>query len=63
MVTNGSFMCAYCGQANDSEVDPSGGLRQEYEEDCQVCCRPNFLVVEFSQSRDTVTIDAQPENG
>jgi hypothetical protein len=32
--------CPYCGEPNDVAVDPAGGKRQSYEEDCQVCCRP-----------------------
>ncbi len=26
-----------------TDVDESGGLLQEYVEDCQVCCQPNVL--------------------
>jgi hypothetical protein len=32
--------CPYCGEANEIQVDESAGRRQEYVEDCQVCCRP-----------------------
>ncbi len=32
--------CPYCGEPNEVSVDPSGGSRQTYEEDCQICCRP-----------------------
>jgi Cysteine-rich CPXCG len=32
--------CPYCGEPIDSFVDPGGGERQEYIEDCSVCCRP-----------------------
>jgi hypothetical protein len=32
--------CPYCGEPIDSYVDPGGGERQEYIEDCAVCCRP-----------------------
>jgi len=35
-----SVDCPYCGEPNDIEIDPSGGRRQSYVEDCQVCCRP-----------------------
>lgn len=37
------FQCSYCGQWNVTDVDESGGLLQEYVEDCQVCCQPNVL--------------------
>ena len=32
--------CPYCGEVNELEIDPSGGRKQSYTEDCQVCCRP-----------------------
>ena len=32
--------CPYCGEANDIGLDPGSGAEQEYDEDCQVCCRP-----------------------
>ena len=30
----------YCGERIVIGLDPGGGTRQEYVEDCQVCCRP-----------------------
>lgn len=32
--------CPWCGESVVILVDPSGGSRQSYVEDCQVCCRP-----------------------
>ena len=34
------FVCPYCGEPVDSVIDVAGGARQEYVEDCAVCCRP-----------------------
>ena len=62
MVTTGTFTCAFCGQSNDTEVDPSAGLHQRYGEDCQICCRPNLLDVMFTVDREGVNIDAHAEN-
>ncbi len=39
-----AVQCPYCGQQLDIVVDPSVP-RQEYIEDCQVCCRPVTLTV------------------
>ena len=39
------FQCAGCGEWNVTSVDPSAGRRQEYVEDCQVCCRPWRVLV------------------
>src|SRR5580765_7697722 len=44
-----TYACAFCGEENDTFVDPCGGARQVYTEDCAVCCRPNLI---------TVTLDA-----
>jgi hypothetical protein len=46
------YTCAFCGEENEVLVDPSGGRRQSFTEDCTVCCRPNVL---------TLTIDADGE--
>jgi hypothetical protein len=38
--TEATVLCPYCGELNVIGLDPGGGERQEYVEDCQVCCRP-----------------------
>ena len=38
--TGATVLCPYCGELNDIALDPGGGRHQEYVEDCQVCCRP-----------------------
>jgi hypothetical protein len=32
--------CPYCAEPVELLVDPDGGSRQSYIEDCPVCCRP-----------------------
>ncbi len=39
--------CPYCGAANEIALDPSGGRRQDYVEDCQVCCQPWNVHVQY----------------
>ena len=47
------FQCAGCGEWNPTAVDESAGRRQRYVEDCQVCCKPNVLRVEYdAQSQE-----------
>ncbi len=55
-----SYQCAYCGEQNETMIDPTGGNRQEYTEDCTVCCRPNVLHVSISSDGDA-TIYAELE--
>lgn len=40
-----SHSYAVCGEENDLFVDPSGGRRQQFTEDCAVCCRPNLITI------------------
>lgn len=42
-----SYACWACGEEIVVPVDPTMGMRQDYVEDCPVCCRPNELHVEI----------------
>ena len=55
------FQCASCGEWNDTSVDESAGRRQSYVEDCQVCCKPNLLRVEYDSSSQDFFITAELE--
>ena len=41
-----SYACWACGEEIVVPIDPTMGHRQEYVEDCPVCCRPNLIHVE-----------------
>ena len=41
--------CPYCGETVELDFDESGGSRQEYVQDCPVCCQP--LQVEVTCDR------------
>jgi cysteine-rich CPXCG protein len=56
------FQCAGCGQWNDTTVDESAGSRQQYVEDCQVCCKPNVLEVCWSAADESFLIHAELES-
>ena len=47
--TDASVRCPYCGEINEIALDPGSGSRQEYVEDCQVCCRPWRVVVSYRE--------------
>jgi Cysteine-rich CPXCG len=49
-----SYACAFCGEENDLLVDPSGGRRQTFTEDCTVCCRPNLITLTLDDDGDVV---------
>jgi Cysteine-rich CPXCG len=56
-----SFQCAGCGERNQTTVDESAGRRQSYVEDCQVCCKPNLLRVEYDPDGREFVIMAELE--
>jgi len=52
------FQCAGCGEWNQTIVDESGGRSQSYVEDCQVCCQPNVLRVQWDEETQEAVIGA-----
>jgi hypothetical protein len=44
-----SYVCDSCGEEIVIPLDPSAGDRQQYVEDCPVCCHPNVIAVEFDE--------------
>jgi hypothetical protein len=48
--TGGLVACPYCGETNEISLDPGSGTRQEYVEDCQVCCQPWRVSVTYGAS-------------
>ena len=60
-VMESGFQCAACGEWNHTTVDESAGRRQNYVEDCQVCCKPNVLRVEYDSSAQEFSITAELE--
>ena len=41
------YLCASCGEEIVVPIDVTAGARQEYTEDCPVCCHPNLIRVEL----------------
>jgi Cysteine-rich CPXCG len=56
--TEAEVSCPYCGETVTIILDPGSGTRQEYVEDCEVCCRPWRVRVRYDGSGvATVTLD------
>jgi hypothetical protein len=55
------FQCAGCGEWNATTVDDSAGRTQSYVEDCQVCCKPNLLHIEYDSVQQEFVITAELE--
>ncbi len=54
------LQCPYCGEQIEVLIDCSV-MRQEYTEDCSVCCRPIIISVESSQG-EVVSIEGRTED-
>jgi cysteine-rich CPXCG protein len=58
-MTGVTYRCAFCGEDNDVLVDPSGGRRQTFTEDCTVCCRPNLITLTIEDDGEVLLEAAQ----
>lgn len=39
--------CPYCNETVEISIDPGGGESQQYVEDCEVCCQPWSVSVQY----------------
>ena len=46
--TGARVACPCCGELVEIALDPGSGSRQEYVEDCEVCCRPWEVSVTYA---------------
>ncbi len=42
-----SFTCAHCGVDLSARLDITGGNFQKFIQDCETCCRPIQITVEY----------------
>jgi hypothetical protein len=52
MEDEASYTCESCGEEIVVPIDLTAGSRQEYIEDCPICCCPNVLHVEIAAGSD-----------
>jgi len=55
------WYCAGCGEENQTIFDISAGFRQEFVEDCAVCCRPNVLRIAIDPDGASVSVTNELE--
>lgn len=55
------FVCAYCGEMNEVFVDRTASKRQQFTEDCEVCCRPNLVSI-YLDPDGGAWVDAEQED-
>lgn len=57
------YNCAFCGEENEASFDRSAFVyarRQQFTEDCAVCCLPNLLTIEIDRD-GFASLDVQRE--
>ena len=55
-----SYLCDACGEEIVIPLDLTAGSRQQYVEDCPVCCRASIIHVEIDEDGNS-QIWAEPE--
>jgi hypothetical protein len=58
--TDASYACPMCAETNYVGVDPGGGSRQRFVEDCPVCCGPIEFEVVIDRDGDAIVLRAEP---
>jgi hypothetical protein len=53
------WACQYCGVINTVWIDLTIGGKQDFIEDCRICCRPNRLIITNDESNN-IFIEARP---
>lgn len=52
------WSCQYCGTHNFVMVDFTMSGKQDFVEDCRICCRPNRIIVSIDRE-DNVMVDCR----
>ena len=54
-----NWTCQYCGVENSIWIDLTIEGKQDFVEDCRICCRPNRIIV-VRDYDENITIEARP---
>ena len=55
------WICQYCGEKNSIWLDLSVPGKQDFIEDCRVCCRPNRIIV-LKDKDNNANIEVRPSD-
>ena len=47
-----TWICQYCGTENEVWVDLTVLDKQDFIEDCRICCRPNRILVTHDRENE-----------
>lgn len=46
------WVCQYCSAHNTVDVDFTISGKQDFEENCRICCRPNRIIITFDEDEN-----------
>ena len=56
-----NFLCPYCSEINQLQIDLSGGSHQEFVVDCEVCCAPIVACLQI-RGQEVIALEVHREN-
>jgi hypothetical protein len=56
------WTCQYCGVQNTVWVDLTVAGKQDFIEDCRICCRPNRIIITTADVEEEAFIEARPSD-
>ena len=62
MGNEAEFICPYCGEINYTDVYLSDGKSQKFTHDCEVCCRPIEVIINFD-NEGNLNIEIKNDDG
>lgn len=55
------WTCQYCGEQNSVWIDLTINGKQDFIEDCRICCRPNRVIITTDEDNN-VFIESRPSD-
>ena len=53
------WVCQYCGVLNSVWIDLTVEGKQDFVEDCRICCRPNHIII-MTDNEHNLFIESRP---
>jgi hypothetical protein len=58
----GMITCPFCSEQIEVDLDPSEASSQQFVYDCEVCCRPIMISLQYGEEGELLSLSARPEN-
>jgi len=54
-----TWTCQYCSEENELWVDLTIEDKQDFIEDCYICCRPNRIIISEQKEESIPSVEAR----